>query len=213
MSFVVVTGFPHSGTSYMANLVAEMGFNPGPKDHLKGANRMNRKGHWENLKIRNPIWREVFKREPNPFDPNFYHQQPKPIQTKLVQETERYIGEHRIQMYKDTFYPMLHHYLPAPDLVLVVRRDPHDIFESPFRYGMEHARSWPEFQHCHALWWERLYQVRESGQWLDGLIINYEGFPSDETIVEVAEVLHVDPTPELIDRCRNLWSQGKGGRR
>lgn len=205
--FVVVTGFPHSGTSYMANLVSSFGFNPGPKEHLKGANQMNRLGHWENLKIRKPIWDEALGGAPNPYVPDLYRDTHPPSYT-TASEVWDYINDNGITLYKDTFWPLIRQYLPNPTRLVVMSRDEQATFESPIRYGLDHADGWDEFKRCYHLWWDRLKQLQESGQIKSALVVQYEGFPSDRAVTKVAEYLEVEVTPELLERSRTLWYPG-----
>lgn len=62
LPYVLVGGFPGTGTSLLAHLVVEMGFNAGPAKNLKGSDEINRWGYWEYLPIRDMAWSAIRKR-------------------------------------------------------------------------------------------------------------------------------------------------------
>ena len=58
---VLIGGFPRSGTSFLCNLIVEMGFSPGKMENLKPADKDNPNGYWEYLPIRNLTWQAAFR--------------------------------------------------------------------------------------------------------------------------------------------------------
>ena len=73
---IYVTGYPHTGTSFLSEIVFRFGLSFGNPSNLKGANVMNRHGHFEHLPIRRLIWDNIEKHGDsetlNPCDPRTY---------------------------------------------------------------------------------------------------------------------------------------------
>lgn len=48
---VIITGNPRSGTSFVCQLVSQMGFNPGSPKNIKPADQYNPGGYWEHIPL------------------------------------------------------------------------------------------------------------------------------------------------------------------
>ncbi len=138
---IYITGFPHTGTSFLSEVVYRLGLSFGTITNLKGANQMNRHGHYEHLDIRNLIWGNIEKHGEaetlNPCDSRTYHvEKPKPDIQAQIQDT---IEAEGIEAYKDTFYPVIHKYLPPPSLILTTYRSTQEVYLAPIRANMHSA--------------------------------------------------------------------------
>jgi len=207
---IYITGFPHTGTSFLAEIVSRFGFSFGDPTHLKDANQMNRHGHFEHLPIRSLIWDNIEKygedETLNPCDPRTYQlQEPDP---GIVTQIQTLIDDERVEAYKDTFYPVIHKYLPPPNLILATYRNPQDVYLAPIRSNMHQAVS------CSVK-----HLIQSMGSWYTMLkeqhpdkiikLVNYDHLfdrDSFRSIMEaISDWLAIPMTEELFESCQQAW--------
>lgn len=136
---VLVTGYPNSGTSFLCNLVVELGFSPGKIENLKPADSHNRYGYFENLKLRKFVW--------NYFDLGSFQPWNSENITKLIpdineenknefhQNISDIIANEEMEVYKDNALPLYFQYFPEDAKYIVIERSPESIYESPKKGG------------------------------------------------------------------------------
>jgi len=208
---IYITGFPHTGTSFLAEVVLRFGLNFGDPSNLKGiTNTMNRHGHFEHVPIRNLIWDDIEKFNEdetlNPCDPRTYRvQDPNPI---IVAQVENIIDREQVQVYKDTFYPILHKYLPPPNLILATYRDPHQVYLAPIIGNLHDAvcNSGARLKKSMGLWYSTLAK-----EYPTDIVraVNYDSlFNPDSFRAQmqlISEWLDVRMDEEMFRSCEQAW--------
>jgi len=130
---VLITGFPDSGTSFLCNLVADLGFSPGSVYELKQADSHNPWGYWEYR----PIYRYIRSVLDGPT---------RMIAEDIPETTMRFPKEpdlllfslamsHRVEVYKDPGLPLFYHLFDPEAKIIVIHRDLDEMFESN---GLKH---------------------------------------------------------------------------
>lgn len=207
---IYITGFPHTGTSFLAEIVLRFGFNFGDPDHLKGANQMNCHGHFEHLLIRDLIWDNIEKygenHTLNPCDPRTYQLQEPDLD--IVTQIQALIDSEQVEVYKDTFYPVIHKYLPPPNLILTTYRSPQGVYLAPIRSNMHQAVSCSVkyLNQSMSIWYTMLKE-----QHLDEIIklVNYDKLFDPSYFRSVMEAisgwLAIPLTEELFESCQQAW--------
>jgi len=126
---VLVGGFPNSGTSFLCNLVAEMGYSPGSEKNLKGADEHNRFGYWEHLPLRDLVWGTAG------FNANQHagHLPRKPLELRGHPnrlKIEHLAREDGVEVYKDVILPLIYTLFPSDAKYITITRDPEAIYRS-----------------------------------------------------------------------------------
>lgn len=204
---VIVTGFPHSGTSFITEVVHTMGLAVGSSKNLKGSNAMNRRGHFEHLPIRNIAWKHLSGKL-NPCNAELYdavHTDPDP---EAIQKIKEIAEQDNVQVYKDTFYPVLHKLFPDVRRVVAIDRTLKDIFDSPGKSKMApHAKNIEALLEGHFYWWQIMDQIALH---IPTLYLRYETFKNPKTfefgIWSLAAFLGIDITREIADQCHQVYA-------
>lgn len=118
---ILVTGFANSGTSFLCELVAAMGYSPGSACHLKGADSHNPYGYWEHLPLRHAIWSrvgnfDVHKIPKQPVNPARW-----PAALSIIEDIAR---QDSVEVYKDCTGPWSYPLLVGIKRVMLIQRDP-----------------------------------------------------------------------------------------
>jgi len=184
LPLVLVGGFPRSGTSFLCNLVVEMGFYPGPKRMLRKASQYNPFGFWEHELLRRTLWHasctpyfdagqkaELLPDGPIPIEKD----------VSVVKRIHEIVHRDQVEVYKDGFLPFLYRAFPAASKYIIIRRDSHEIFPA---YGRNKGVSLKEFQQAHAKY---CYWVGRMSQNVQTLIVHYQAFRDDFG----SEIMHI----------------------
>lgn len=191
---VLVTGFPFSGTSFLAHLLVEMGFSPGPRKNLKGPDEINRWGYWEIDRMKrylrrmsnigfNKAWRvEELARINQPKSDD-------PLGSQLL----RYAWDAGVEVFKDNYIPVAYKvFLPANVKCLVIQRDSKHLYrvrgrDDEKRLGLSHD----DFMRAY-----RLYNkfVKRMAKEIPTLVVQYEDFGRnfDGELRRIADFLGLD---------------------
>lgn len=209
---VIITGFPHSGTSFVAEVVYELGFSFGVLKNLKGYNNMNIRGHWEHLGIRDLLWDNLRESEGltggmNPCRTELYKHVNDIPREDLKLKVAQIAEAENIQAYKDTYYPILFNYFPQVDRIIWVERGTKATMDSPGRHGMEpHAGNLETMALAKAQWSSLMEQLSQK---IPTLPVHYECFENPITfkftIGTIAAFLGVNLTEEMLERCQGIF--------
>lgn len=164
---VLVTGYPNSGTSYMAELVHEFGFAVGPKPLLKEGDSHNPWGYWEFLPIRTVFWKALLG-----FNPMSIPAEAMTLPSKDADQIFGIARTYQVECYKDNALPLGYGGFPEYSKILVMTRNPRTLYD---RYYARNY-SWPAFFNC---WQSYAGLVRDMSTSREVLSINYETFGSD----------------------------------
>ena len=130
---VLIAGFPNSGTSFLCNLVSELGFSAGPAHELKQADDHNRWGYWEHR----PIYRFIrsvldgptrFTAEDIPDETYSFPMEPN---TKIALLATR----DSVMVYKDCGIPLFYRLFSPDAKIIVIGRNEVDLLASS---GLSH---------------------------------------------------------------------------
>ena len=163
---ILVTGFANSGTSFMCELVASMGFSAGTR--LKGGDEHNPFGYWEHLPIRDMVWGRVGnfneRRIPDrPVDPSRW-----PSAISMMQDAAR---QDHVEVYKDCTGPWSYPLLASIERVVVITRDVSTLYE---RYYTDW--SFAEFSEVHSKYHDLADDMSFE---IPTMMIGYEDFSHD----------------------------------
>ena len=194
---VLVTGFPNCGTSFLCELVAAMGFDPGSKHWLKGADDHNRYGYWEHLQMRRWSWEAAGGKDAvmatlagaMPEDPLPYHE-------RAAIAIERWAGYDRVEVYKDAILPLVYHSFPAHPCIVTIGRNLKTVYGGYFADAMG--------ADAFVTMWARYWSlVQDMAARRDVLQVRYEDFADDteEAIRRVCRFVGRDYSDEL----RMIW--------
>lgn len=180
---ILVAGFANSGTSFMCELVAAMGFSAGSPVNLKRADGHNPHGYWEHLPLRNAIWGRVGnfdeRRIPGqPVNPSRW-----PAATSIIQDIAEQDG---VEVYKDCTGPWSYPLLPGVEKVVLMRRDLDTLYEKYYKH-----KRWPrqEIARVHTAYYDLAAKFMASD--LPMLWMFYEDFLGDAewAVKQVCEFL------------------------
>jgi len=132
---VLVGGYPNSGTSFLCNLISEIGLNTGFKKDLKQADSHNRYGYFENIKIRNETWKILEEKRFTPWADDFLSKNPLKIEKNQVSEImtniDNIIQKDNVQLYKDNAVPLIYKLFKTNVRIIIIERFPRNIYDSP----------------------------------------------------------------------------------
>lgn len=191
---ILVTGFANSGTSFLCELIAAMGYSPGSACYLKGADGHNPYGYWEHLRLRQAVWGRVgnfnARRIPRqPANPMQYMAAPSQIQDIAEQD--------RVEVYKDCTGPWSYPLLVGLEKVVLIKRGPRVLHR---RYYA--GRSANHFVEAHTAYHD--LAAKYMGADLPTLWVHYEDFFHDtrQAIEQVCEFLERAYDPSLLSVFR-----------
>lgn len=172
---LIVTGFPHTGTSFLAELCQVLGVNFGTPSSLKGKNSMNRHGHFENRAIQRLVRKHIGNGKPlNPSNPEVYDCHSDPPDPDTLQEISRIAEGGQITGFKETFYPACYSYFPDIQRLVTIDRNPWNILESPIKSHMpKHAADMESLLPGYVAWWNITSQLIDR---IPSLNFRYESF-------------------------------------
>lgn len=211
---IIVTGYPHSGTSFVAHLLQEFGLSLGTKEFLKPGNVMNTLGHFEHMALRNMMWEKCFINGVNTHEEGLYNPYSRPIYDMDIVAgvgTVDAIGgiaeTDNIEVYKDTAWPFLAKLLPKPEKVILVKRDPEGIYQAPIVAGLE-MKQVERWRIDESMPWyrEKFNQVMFEEP-VDWTAIDYEMFSTkfEYTVRKLAWFVEVPMTPKLLKKAEAIW--------
>jgi hypothetical protein len=128
LPYVLITGFSHSGTSLVCNLVHKLGFSPGSQKNMKGYDPKKRPwGYWEHWPLRVETHTFVAGRPHRAPDgkctPGFL---PPSVLRKNV-SVKKHIFKiatgDNVEVYKDLYLPLLWCLFPTNSKYIVIERD------------------------------------------------------------------------------------------
>lgn len=128
---ILVTGFPNTGTSFIAELVVAMGFSPGDPRYLRHADGHNRFGYWEHDRLHS-LAREV--PQVAGFHAHVLSSHPAEIFNLSHHPVSRSVlqlcAKERVEVYKDNALPVFYTLFPSRCKVIVVKRGWGDAYRS-----------------------------------------------------------------------------------
>jgi hypothetical protein len=197
---VLVTGHPNSGTSFLCELVAAMGFSPGDPRYLKPADDHNPHGYWEHMPLQEYVralsgygdWMHItggYPPEPLTFDDG------NRWRLALLAEGAE------VEIFKETGLPMMYRLFPPDSKYLIITRRRRAMYESRGGNYQERGISFDEF--CDNL---EAYEYLTScmTEEVECLTVRYEDFidDMDTWLFSIASFLGVKPN---IARLREVW--------
>lgn len=122
---VLIGGFPRSGTSFLCNLVVEMGFSPGSPKNLKPADDNNLWGYWEHLPIRDLTWLAAF-RHPNGArkytQKKFFRRKVLGWNHPMARKIQKVAIRDNVEVYKDVMLPLAYRLFPETCKAILIER-------------------------------------------------------------------------------------------
>ena len=110
---ILIVGIGNSGTSFLTNLMSELGYNCGREKDLKKGDSHNKKGYYENLILRNLIWEKInlncsffcdkYLQIPKIQDENFSQKYIKLIKENKINCIKEFCFIQSYEIYKDNF--------------------------------------------------------------------------------------------------------------
>lgn len=127
---VLVTGFANSGTSFLCQLIVEMGFSPGDPTDLKAGDVHNPYGYWEYLPLRYEIHDFIdFRAQFHPFL-NSVPVRAAPESEQLISQVQLLAEVNNIEVYKDSWLPAFYWAFPATSRYVIIRREWWEVYRS-----------------------------------------------------------------------------------
>lgn len=172
---VVVGGHPNSGTSFLCNLVSEIGYSAGT--NLKGADSHNRYGYWEHLGMRELIWHSmcgpaILKTFPyDSMDP------PHGICERIVSLSDR----DNIEVYKEVVLPFVYRAFPEDCKFIIITRD-WRIIRDKYYEDVDALMFLDRYTRYHRL-------AQDMTQSRDVMFVRYEHFARGEGYREICRFL------------------------
>lgn len=200
---IVITGSPRSGTSFLAGLIHQMGFNVGPKKWLKGANEYNPYGYFECVPLMKKS-EDILEKLGGDFHdlPNFYigwtnnlNQEKKEIINIIRQGNIEVYKGNRLMVLADLYDELF------PNLKWIfINRDINDTYNS--RFG-EHL-SFEEWEHITL---KRLNVWHNSKPSQKSLNLDYQDFKIDleGTIERIQNHLEISLTNVKKKQCIDFF--------
>lgn len=169
---IIVTGFSNSGTSFLCNLIHEMGFSVGDKKNLKGADSHNRWGYWEHLHFRTLV-----RSLAGSLKVISVNLESLPMDESIARKIALLALYENIEVVKVIFAPMVYRSLPHGAKYVAIKRNPIDVYKSPKRAGFGgYSESYDEFlkgyNRYHVL-------LDEMCKGVDSITTRYELFKAD----------------------------------
>jgi hypothetical protein len=202
---VLVTGHPNSGTSFLCELVAAMGFSPGDPRCLKPADGHNPHGYWEHVPLREHVrslggysdWMHVtggYPPEPLEFTP------------EEKQRTAMLFEGAGVEVFKETGLPVMYRLFLLDSAYLIIERDARAMYESQGSDYEERDISFDGFR-SNIDAYQRLVSCMIDE--VRCLVVHYEDFGRDfrSQASRIAEF--VGATPDIAG-LREIWRPRRG---
>jgi hypothetical protein len=197
---VLVTGHPNSGTSFLCNLVAEMGFSPGDRALLKPPDAHNPHGYWEHAPLQDYVralsgygdWMHVT---------GGYPPEPLNFTAEEKRRTESLFGGAGVEVFKETGLPIMYRLFPPDSKYIFISRGKLAMYESQGANYKERGISFDDFSQNVDIYQGLLSRMeRETAS----LIVRYDDFREnlDTVIWGIAAFLGIEPD---IPRLREIW--------
>lgn len=198
---VLIGGWPGSGTSFLANLIVEMGFSPGSPENLKPADEYNRWGYFEHLIIRELCWEIVNDLRkhgsPREYSAQGYFRAPVvPKEYPNIAKIANIAKMDNVEVYKNMVLPLIYWVFPADSKYIFIERP----IKETFRCRVKRAR-WKDFKENYLRYQELM---REMSEKVNTFVVQYHAFRQDFDAVaqSVADFLEVTPN---IKRLRGIF--------
>ncbi len=174
MPRILITGFPDSGTSFLCNMVNNLGFDAGHSHELKWADEHNQWGYWEYRPIHRFI-RSIldgptrFTAEDIPDETYSFPMEPDPaIAVVAIRDS--------VVVYKDCGIPLFYR-LFSPDIkIIVIGRNEVDLLASSGLSHLGYDFTWETLQRAHNKYYDLLSAMAKER---DVLGVNYDAFRDD----------------------------------
>ncbi len=197
---VLITGHPNSGTSFLCNLVVEMGFSPGDKSLLKPPDAHNMHGYWEHVPLQNYVrslsgygdWMHITGSYP-----------PEPLEFSVYEKRRVALlaGGTGIEVFKDTGLPVMYRLFPPDSKYLIITRGRQAMYESAGANYKERGISFDDFTRNLDRYTDL---VRRLASETNYLTLSFDSFKYDldATVRYIAGFLDVEPD---LPRLRQIW--------
>ena len=211
---IIVTGFPHSGTSFVAHLLQEMGFSLGTPELLKPGNVMNTLGHFEHMGLRKMLWEKCFIDGVNTHEDGLYNPYQRAIYEMNIEAgpgTVEAVGDvadaDNVEVYKDTAWPFLARLLPPPEKVILVKRSPEGVHKAPFVAGLDSKRMERWMVDRAMPWYREQFNIITHEYHMDWMALDYEAFGTkfEYTVRKLAWFVGARMTDELMAKAAVIW--------
>ncbi len=174
MPKILITGFPDSGTSFLCNLVSELGFSAGPTHELKRADDHNRWGYWEYR----PIYRFIrsildgptrFTAEDIPDETGSFPMEPDPaIAVVAIRDS--------VMVYKDCGIPLFYRLFSPDAKIVVIGRNEVDLLASAGLSYLGYDFTWRALQLAQDKYYDLVSMMSDER---DVIGVNYDAFRDD----------------------------------
>lgn len=210
---VIVSGFPNTGTSFLCNLIVALGKSPGKSVDLKDADKHNRYGYFENLKLRAITYEALGRDYFMPWEKGYLPDKPYIFELNKLEKYSsiiRDIAENdNVEVYKDNTTPLIFRIFPKEAKYINIRRNPEKIYESPQKGGHSKiACNYSEFKEYY-----NKYQglVKQMSKEVDCIDVNYEDFfdDLDNTIYKIAHHIEIEINDTKLNDCRKTFRPRK----
>jgi hypothetical protein len=206
---IIIGGYPNSGTSFLCNLVVQLGKSPGSPHNLKGADAHNRWGYFEHLPIRKLVWEAGGWRQFVPERQGFLPDEP------LVFDNSAHSGypyrirmlaqQDGVQVYKDNSLALVFRLFPRTSKYIAISRKVEAIYESPKKSGGDgYQCSLEELYASHRKYYQLVNMMAKE---VDCLTIQYESFKTnfDDVLQLICDHIEVKLTDERYAACRDVF--------
>lgn len=216
MPEILITGFPNSGTSFLCHLVVLLGKSPGNYKDLKGPDWHNRWGYFENLKMREVVWKFLPEKEFKIYEKGFLPDRPYTFKERELKVYRNKIimlaNYENIQVYKDNALPLFYKIFPSFTKILIIRRDPLKCYLSSVKGG--HSRlplSFKEFSKIYKKYYNLVKIMMDQRESLE---VNYEHFQEDfgGAVFKIGKFIRVNIDEIVLKKCKKAFRPRKDNR-
>jgi len=198
---VLVTGYPNSGTSFLCNLIVELGLSPGKLENLKSADGHNRFGYYENLRLRNYLWDNLSMNGLKIWQPNVIENKQIELASLNLSNIQKILGQlilsEEIEVYKDNFLPFYYQLFPKTSKIIIIERNDRDVYASPQKGG--HSSLNVSFETLRETKQKYCSLCSKMQKERDVLWVKYENFGTDFEIEvqRIVDFLKIENKPNL----------------
>jgi hypothetical protein len=211
---VLITGFPNSGTSFLCNLIVALGKNPGNYNDLKTADKHNRFGYFENLKIREITYRALGKKHFKPWEKGCLPDSPIEFSPSDLDSYRKQISliaeQDNVEAYKDNSIPLIYLIFPIDLKYINIRRDPDKAYKSPQKGG--HLPTDCTFNEFKIYYQKYQYLVEQMSKEVNCIEIEYESFFNDfeRSVAKIAQHIGIHVNERIMAECKKIFRPRKG---